>query len=128
MVDAATSIIHYKHISASLYSANSVSTISFYHVLQQISIVLSHYVEIFLILACLGCGYLLGVADIGQLTVTADGPLISSQAQSGRLMPMEKHALGRRVKSGQQRLAADRENFVFFSVLLTGGGSQIRRD
>lgn len=47
MVDAATSIIHYKHISASLYSANSVSTISFYHVLRQISIVLSHYVEIF---------------------------------------------------------------------------------
>ena len=44
MVDAATSIIHYKHISASLYSANSVSTISFYHVLRQISIVLSHYV------------------------------------------------------------------------------------
>ena len=64
MVDAATSIIHYKHISASLYSANSVSTISFYHVLRQISIVLSHYVEIFLILACLGCGYLLGVAEI----------------------------------------------------------------
>ena len=128
MVDAATSIIHYKHISASLYSANSITAISFYHVLRQISIVLSHYVEIFLILACLGCGYLLGVADIGQLTVTADGPLISSQAQSGRLMPMEKHTLGRRVKSGQQRLAADRENFVFFSVLLTGCGSQIRRD
>ena len=54
MVDAATSIIRYKHISASLYSANSVSTISFYHVLRQISIVLSHYVEIFLILASLG--------------------------------------------------------------------------
>ena len=51
MVDAATSIIHYKHISASFYSANPVSTISFYHILQQISIVLSHYVEIFLILA-----------------------------------------------------------------------------
>ena len=51
MVDAATSIIHCKHISASFYSANSVSTISFYHVLQQISIVLSHYVEIFLVLA-----------------------------------------------------------------------------
>lgn len=51
MVDAVTSIIHYKHISTSLYSANSVSTISFYHVLRQISIVLSHYVEIFLVLA-----------------------------------------------------------------------------
>ena len=51
MVDAATSIIHYKHISASFYPANSISTISFYLVLQQISIVLSHYVEIFLILA-----------------------------------------------------------------------------
>ena len=69
MVDAATSIIHCKHISTSFYSANPVSTISFYHILQQISIVLSHYVEIFLILAYLGYRYLLGVADIGQLTV-----------------------------------------------------------
>ena len=51
MVDAATSIIHYKHISASFYSANPVSTIPFYHVLRQISIVLSHYVEFFLVLA-----------------------------------------------------------------------------
>ncbi len=67
MVDAATSIIHYKHISASLYSANSISAISFYHVLRQISIVLSHYVEIFLILAYSGYRYLLTVADIGQL-------------------------------------------------------------
>ena len=91
MVDAATSIIHYKHISASLYSANSVSTISFYHVLQQISIVLSHYVEIFLILACLGCGYLLGVADIGQLTVTADGPLISSGTVKSYAQIQQRH-------------------------------------
>lgn len=50
-VDAATSIIHYKHISASFYSANPVSTIPFCHVLRQISIVLSHYVEFFLVLA-----------------------------------------------------------------------------
>ena len=54
--------------------------------------------------------------------LTSDGLLISSQAQPGRLMPMEKHALDRRIKSGQQCLAADRENFVFF-VLLTGCGS-----
>ena len=34
MVDAATSIIYYKHISASLYSANAISANSFYHALQ----------------------------------------------------------------------------------------------
>ena len=58
---------------------------------------------------------------------SADGPLISSQAQSGRLMPMEKHALGRRVKSGQQLLAADRENFKFFLCPLDGVRFNVRR-
>ena len=94
MVDVATSIIRYKHISASFYSANSVSTIPFYHVLQQISIVLSHYVEIFLNLAYLGYRYLLGIADICQLTVTADGPLISSQAfQIAQLVVLQPRAV-----------------------------------
>ena len=35
-------------------------------------------------------------------------------------------ALSRRLKSGQQLLAVDRENFMFFSVLLTGCGSERR--
>ena len=33
----------------------------------------------------------------------------------------------RRIKSGQQRLAAGRKNFIFFTVLLTGCGSRQER-